>query len=304
MLKKNNVTGIVNIWEKESFNSISGPLKTPVLFVPQSIQMSTRLQITPSLPHGETRATYTACDVFNVTRNAREEPLRITKRILLAFTDLPMSKAAKLLGFQRATVCNMRCKFGMHSWPYQSVMRGLTSAMTKAEIVELRQKLIAELEAEAQTQQVSFLLQTLRAVADEAEFFWKVYGQGWLESKVQAPVKRDKKAKKGKKSKAVRAGDVKKTATKEELAKQAESDEPAPEPMHAIVVTVNDLGSVDTAAVNAVLKKLRPGPREVLAEEVEVMPTFWPVITEQINFDPLFCSEMEDVLQLGPVAGV
>jgi hypothetical protein len=26
MLKKNNVTGIVNIWEKESFNSISGPL--------------------------------------------------------------------------------------------------------------------------------------------------------------------------------------------------------------------------------------------------------------------------------------
>ena len=57
-----------------------------------------------------------------------------------------------------------------------------------------------------------------------------------------------------------------------------------------------DPSSISTSVVPA------KEPERKEESEAETLPVFWPIITEQFNFDPLFeVDAVEDELQLGPL---
>jgi hypothetical protein len=63
-------------------------------------------------------------------------------------------------------------------------------------------------------------------------------------------------------------------------------------------------GKQEPSGIHEMIAELLSGPGRTLQSEpvpVSTVPVFWPLITEQFNFDPLFVDGVEDELQLGPV---
>ena len=275
-----------------------------------------RKAITPMLPFGETRRTYTSCEVFMVSTNEPGGPLQLTKNILLCFVDLPQQSAASLLGMHKSSLMHVREKFGFDSWPYKPVMCGLWKQMTKQQVVDHREKVILDLEVMAaqpflpgsnealDIKHAAIFLRILRSAALKASVFWRYSGKPGSQAG-------DKQRGRPKKVNQVVGVPGKKQgkASAKVSPKPVGSSQPDSKPfeMH-VKVNRPALKLVDSAVVLSPVIAESPAVEAVTSlstlplDGIEEPAVFWPLITDQFNFDCLFgCGDVEDVLLLGPI---
>jgi len=276
--------------------------------------------IVPMLPFGETRRTYTACDSFYVSSTEAGCPLHLNKRLLLCFVDLPQQCAATLLGMHKSSLVHVRQKFGMEFWPYVPVMHGQWNEMSKEQIVLHRESVIADFqvlsEREDETQafecrHAALFLRILRAAVVKADMFWKVSGRVKLvggQSLVEALEDDASKGRRGtyrknasKAGKAVKAKAAKikhAHSSEDRNAESATSSSVAQIPVMQKTVMWTPVTQMQVVPQMPVVSASVDLPEQ----SEETMSVFWPLITEQFNFDPLFeVDGVEDVLRLGPI---
>jgi hypothetical protein len=205
---------------------------------------------------------------FNLYTTDNGESFIMNKHMLACFFDMPLRCAAKLLGMHRNSLTRLKSRLGVDKWPYVEVLRGNHFGFNKDEIVRSRESLMADMENEVELSEdssVMYSLKVLRAAAEKAKLFWEMAGLG----------EEDEQVKQGN----AKTGQVKKSSTQ-----SATSDKLKP-----------------AGAVASVAKAVKePELKDIGA--VETTPVFWPLITEQFNFDPLFeVDGVEDELQLGPL---
>jgi hypothetical protein len=233
-----------------------------------------RRTVTPLLPKGETRQTYTSCDAFYVSTDDPECPhMHLTKELLLCFVDLPQRSASDILGIHKCSLVNVRKKFGLPYWPYVKIMGGYWE-MTKFQVVNHREAVIKRLlelvEKEGlpmdrdtyfECKQAKFFLGLLGAAVSKAFVYWRMHGR-FANSELFQTHGSD--------------GCFK---AREQGVHPAEEQAPAdPEE------TVSDASSH------------APPPLDVNPPLLYSEP-FWPLVMEQ---PPLYM-EVEDVLCLGPI---
>ena len=62
--------------------------------------------------------------------------------LLLCLVDLPLPRAAALLGVRSSTLVRMHREFGWPAWPYRAVLSGVWETMSRAQIVQHRDEVI------------------------------------------------------------------------------------------------------------------------------------------------------------------
>jgi hypothetical protein len=149
-----------------------------------------RRTVTPLLPKGETRQTYTFCDAFYVSTDDPECPhMHLTKELLLCFVDLPQRSASDILGIHKCSLVNVRKKFGLPYWPYVKIMGGYWE-MTKFQVVNHREAVIKRLltlvekdglpmdrDTYFECKQAKFFLGLLGAAVSKAFVYWRMHGR-------------------------------------------------------------------------------------------------------------------------------
>ncbi len=207
---------------------------------------------------------------FNLYTTDNGESFIMNKHMLACFFDMPLRCAAKLLGMHRNSLTRLKSRLGVDKWPYVEVLRGNHFGFNKDEIVRSRESLIADMENEVELSEdpsVMYSLKVLRSAAEKAKLFWEMAGLGEKEETAD-------QVKQGN----VKTCQVKKAGTQSATADKPKSVGPVASAANAAKEEIEDIGAVET------------------------IPVFWPLITEQFNFDPLFeVDGVEDELQLGPL---
>ena len=207
---------------------------------------------------------------FNLYTTDHGESFIMNKHMLACFFDMPLNCAAKLLGMHRNSLSRLKGRLGVDKWPYVDVLRGNNFGFSKEDIVRSRECLIADMENELELcddSSVQYSLKVLRVAAEKAKLFWGMAGMGEdVDMEDEMPVQ-ERKTAAAKKRKV--------------LHKKPKKVDPS---------------STSTSVVPA------KEPERKEESEAETLPVFWPIITEQFNFDPLFeVDAVEDELQLGPL---
>jgi len=255
----------------------------------------------------------------------------LNTHLLRCLFDLPLVSAAGVLGVHKNTLGKIRESMGVLEWPYQRVMQGTHFGLSKDEIVRSRDSLIADMESDVQrSMHDCFLrsLEALRMAREKAPLFWNMAGQGLQQDgtgrlvgaegcDAKAARKRRRLPKfsacKGKKSvgndgagkeEAV-AGKCKKPRKLSDMPSGNLGSVAAPDEEPGLGgLPEEECGRQEPAGMSEMIAELLSGPGRTLQSEpvpVSAVPVFWPLITEQFNFDPLFVDGVEDELQLGPV---
>ena len=220
-----------------------------------------RLVITATLPAGGTRKN--ACEVFFVSDTELGEPFLFNKHMLMCLSDMPLQCAAAALGVHKNSLARMRERFGVERWPYVEVMRGNYMGISRVDIVNARQSLISDLREEIQRIKPAKdrRVEHTLLIMQYAEAKAKLF---WAmsSSNIATSCGGNEKSKDNNNTKKGAGKQKKQVVQTVDLMglKQEEDESPPPE---------------------------------------AVPPIIWPLITDQINFDPLF--EVEDVLDLGPI---
>jgi hypothetical protein len=218
-----------------------------------------RLVITSTLPAGGA-VTKTSCDVFFLSDSELGEPFIFNKHMLMCLSDMPLQCAAAALGVHKNSLARMRERFGLDKWPYVEVMRGNYMGISRVDVVNARQSLISDLKEE---------IQRIRPAKDRrVEHTLMIMRYAESKAKLFWAMSSSNNTTTGCGNEKSKDNTTKKGAGKK---KQA----------------------VQTVQLVGLTQEEDEGPSEA------VQSTFWPLITDQINFDPLF--EVEDVLDLGPI---
>ena len=217
------------------------------------------------------------------------DPFDINKRLLLALCDLPMQCAATMLGLHKSCLVRIREKFDMPEWPYQAIMRGTWSVMSKEQVVQHRDDLIAELEVQADIA-IFNQFRMLQSAKVSARMFWQT-SSGVRGAAAVAVLK----------AKVLKAKPVNQKKRRPKFSKRPkqhkskESDSSKEETAEEVLATK----AVQQEVKEKLTMDFNP-TRVVQALPVPPAP-FWPLAEQCTHYcdpcDPSF----EDVLNLGPI---
>lgn len=262
------------------------------------------------------------CGAFALYKSDSGRCFVLNKHMLCCLFDLPLVSAAGLLGVHKNTLGKIKASMGVPEWPFREVMNGSHYGLSKEEIVKSRDSLIADMESDTEQRgNESFRrsLDVLRTAREKARFFWNMAGVTLQRDDKGKLVGKNSGEQKAKKRKGPRlsADRPSGSAVKKARGTMADMVDMPSENLGSVAAPDEEPGSgglpeeecgggepSEPNGITELIAELISGPVRTLQSEpvpVSTVPVFWPLLTDQFNFDPLFVDGVEDELQLGPV---